>query len=279
VWKTFFGLKYITWMWRKFAFVQKRFCADKVNRLLIFAYKLSNKIIDNMTITEKSIKLLWSNAAGQCSFIGCQQRLTIGQAAYEAPYTLGEMAHIKGEKQGSNRYDKNQTTEQRDSYENLILLCPTHHTLIDKPENEKIYSVNVLTKMKIDHENYILKRLEVEELSNVEKVKDKIAVYLAENRQAWLQYGPYSDVAQRNPNSDEIYVVWISERLSTIIPNNRIIVGLLEANRRLFNRQEQIIISQFLSHANSYEKWVRDEISYQGVMPFPVDFEHLVMGG
>ncbi|HAY96656.1 HNH endonuclease, partial [Shewanella sp.] len=54
------------------------------------------------------------------------------------------MAHIKGNKLGSNRYDPEQTDVERDSYENLILLCPTHHTLIDKAENESEFSVELL---------------------------------------------------------------------------------------------------------------------------------------
>lgn len=231
-----------------------------------------------MAIKEKAIKLLWANAAGRCSFTDCEERLTVEQAAQAAPHTLGEMAHIKGKRKESNRYDKNQKDEHRDSYENLILLCPTHHTLIDKPENENIYSVDVLVKMKIVHEDNVSKRLGVEDLSSIEKVKDKIAIYLAENRQAWLQYGPVSEAAQKNPHSKEIYAVWTSERLSTIVPNNRIIASLLEANRKFFSIQDQAIISQFMSHKDSYEKWVNDEIPYQGVMRFPVDFEKLITG-
>ncbi len=231
-----------------------------------------------MAITEKTIKLLWANAAGRCSFTDCEEKLTIEQAANVAPYTLGQMAHIKGEKAGSNRHDKSQTNEERDNYENLILLCPTHHTLIDKPENEKVYSVDILMKMKVAHENNISKRLDVKEFSSVERVKDKIAIYLAENRQAWLQYGPMSDTAQKNPQSEEIYAVWTSERLSTIVPNNRTITSILEANRNLFDKQEQPIVSQFLAHAKSYDKWVKDEIPYQAVTRFPIDFEHLITG-
>ena len=109
-------------------------------------------------------------------------------------------------------------------------------------------------------------------------MKDIIAIYLAENRQVWLQYGPQSDAAQKNPHNNEIYAVWTSERLSTIVPNNRIIANILEANRNLFSRQDQTIISRFLSHANSYEKWVKDEIPYQAVMRFPVEFEYLITG-
>lgn len=231
-----------------------------------------------MAITEKAIKLLWANAAGRCSFTDCEERLTIEQAAHVAPYTLGEMAHIKGEKAGSNRHNKSQTNEERNGYENLILLCPNHHTLIDKPENEEVYSVDVLLKMKIMHETNILKRLEVKEFATVEQVKDKIAIFLTENRHVWQQYGPLSDVAQKNPHSQEIYAVWTSARLSTIVPNNRIIARLLETNRNLFSRKEQAIISQFLSHVNSYEKWVQDEIPYQAVTRFPIDFEHLILG-
>jgi len=84
-----------------------------------------------VAISSKSIKLLWSNAAGRCSFTGCNERLTVEQAAEFAPYTIGEMAHIKGNKAGSNRYDESQPDTERDSYENLILLCPNHHTRID----------------------------------------------------------------------------------------------------------------------------------------------------
>lgn len=231
-----------------------------------------------MAIREKAIKLLWSNAAGRCSFTDCKERLTVEQAAQSAPHTLGEMAHIKGKREGSNRYDKDQIGEQRDSYENLILLCPNHHTMIDKPENEGIYTVDVLMEMKIAHENNVSKKLEVSGISSIDALKDRIAIYLAENHQAWTQYGPLSETAQKNPHNDEIYAVWVSERLSTIVPNNRAIVSLLKAYRNLFSRSDQAIISQFLSHANSYEIWVNDEIPYQAVLRFPVDFERLITG-
>lgn len=229
-----------------------------------------------MTISEKAIKLLWSNAAGRCSFVDCDERLTVEQAAHSAPHTLGEMAHIKGKNEESNRYDETQTDKQRDSYENLILLCPNHHTLIDKPENEETYSVDVLTQMKINHEAHISRRLEAASISDVNNLKDQIAVCLAENHQAWLQYGPLSENARKNPHSDEIYAIWLSERLSTIVPNNRIIVGLLESHRNLLGRPAQRIVSQFLMHAKSYERWVNDEITYQAVLRFPVEFEALM---
>ena len=94
-----------------------------------------------MAITEKSIKLLWSNAAGRCSFTGCTEKLTVEQAAESAPHTLGEMAHIKGRRKDANRYDATQNDVERDDYENLILLCPNHHTLIDKKIQLTIFRI------------------------------------------------------------------------------------------------------------------------------------------
>ena len=231
-----------------------------------------------MAITPKSIKILWSNAAGRCSFTDCKERLTVEQSSHLATYTLGEMAHIKGDKAGSNRYDKDQTSLQRNGYENLILLCPAHHTLIDKPENENIYRVELLLRMKIVHENKISMRLEAEKITNADELKNRISIYLAENQQAWMQYGPLSDAAQKNPQSAEIHAIWLSERLSTIVPNNRIIVGLLKANRNLFSISEQLIVSQFVTHERSYEMWVRDVAPYQAVLRFPIDFHRLITG-
>jgi len=229
-----------------------------------------------MAITEKAIKLLWSNAAGRCSFTDCEERLTVEQAAHSAPHTLGEMAHIKGKNKGSNRYDEAQTDKERDSYGNLILLCPNHHTLIDKPENEEMYSVGVLTQMKIEHEERISRRLEAISISDVNDLKDQIAIFLAENHQAWSHYGPLSENACKNPHNEEMYAIWLSERLSTIVPNNRVIVVLLENHRNLLGRSSQRIVSEFLMHANSYERWVNNEITYQAVLRFPVEFETLI---
>ncbi|RON15936.1 HNH endonuclease [Pseudomonas brassicacearum] len=232
-----------------------------------------------MAITEKSIKLLWSNAAGRCSFTDCDERLTVEQAASSAPHTLGEMAHIKGKNTGSNRYDEHQTDMQRDGYENLILLCPNHHTLIDKAENEEKYSVEMLLEMKILHEACISSRLTSVNITNIEDLKTEISICLAENRQAWLQYGPLSENAQKSPNNEKLYALWLSERLTTIVPNNRVVTKLINKHRKLFHRSNQHIISQFLSHATSYEKWVNDEVPYQAVLRFPIEFENLIMEG
>ena len=231
-----------------------------------------------MSIKEKTIKILWSNAAGVCSFKSCDKKLTTDGAEGIPAYTIGEMAHIKGNRPGSNRHDPTQSQDDRDDYKNLILLCPTHHTEIDKPENEKLYSIEVLYEMKKEHENFISNRLNTMVIDSLEDLKDHISIYLSENHQAWEHYGPLSENARKFPNDESIYALWITERLSTIVPNNRTIEKLLQDNRYFIPRKNQNLVSKFIQHVESYEKWVNDEITYHAIQKFPEDFESFILG-
>lgn len=224
---------------------------------------------------EAPAPLLWANAAGRCSFTDCQCRLCTDDAGNSAPFTLGEMAHICGEKSGANRHDPSQTTEERDDYANLILLCPNHHTMIDKSENEKRYSVEVLQAMKSNHEKFVGERLHPHAFIDKRQVAERIFPLLKQNHDVFLAYGPHSEIARRNPESDA-HGIWKSERLATIIPNNRIMAKLTAANAELFTADEQAIFKKFELHARSYEKWVNDEITYESVVRFPIDFDALI---
>jgi hypothetical protein len=180
-----------------------------------------------MAINHKSIKLLWAAAAGRCAFPDCWERLCSQQAGDVAPFTLGEMAHICGEKPGANRHDASQSDADRDDYTNLILLFPTHHRLIDRKENETVCSANGLYAMKAAHEARVLERLSMHQAPSKSDLARNMLILLEENRQCWAQYGPRSELALTQPHNDAAYEVWMSERLSVIVPNNRKIANIL----------------------------------------------------
>ena len=98
------------------------------------------------------MKLLWGNSAGRCSFSKCSIKLTSSNHINEVGCIIGEMAHIAGAKETANRHDRTMSAKQRDDYRNLILLCPTHHTLIDKNESESKFTTADLLEMKAAHE-------------------------------------------------------------------------------------------------------------------------------
>ncbi len=63
---------------------------------------------------------------------------------------IGDICHIEAAEKGGERFNAMQTDEQRSSFENLILLCANHHRITN---NIEIYSVQILKKIKREHEN------------------------------------------------------------------------------------------------------------------------------
>nr|WP_321353131.1 ABC-three component system protein [uncultured Methanoregula sp.] len=96
-------------------------------------------------------KLLWGRARSLCSI--CRCRLDKEKESGEF-FTIGINAHIKGENPTAARFDPNMSDKERQNYDNLILLCPTHHEEIDKhPEK---FTVSSLQQIKKRHEEFIL---------------------------------------------------------------------------------------------------------------------------
>lgn len=63
---------------------------------------------------------------------------------------VGEIAHIAAAEEGGKRWDATMDDDQRNSNENLIVLCPNHHTLIDSDEDT--YTTPMLLEAKRTHE-------------------------------------------------------------------------------------------------------------------------------
>ncbi len=106
-----------------------------------------------MSISEQDIKLLWGRAAERCSFPDCRIKLTQDKKLASNSFPLGEQAHIVGATKAAPRGKSNLTKKERDSYYNLILLCPNHHRLIDK--NHEDYTVEKLHLFKDQHEYWV----------------------------------------------------------------------------------------------------------------------------
>jgi hypothetical protein len=109
-----------------------------------------------MGISDKDQKILWARAAGRCSMEDCRMALTLDPQGAAAA-TVGEMAHIVGKGKGSARSESLLTEDERDSYANLVLMCPTHHTLIDTDEER--YPVEILHQIKTTHELWVTESL------------------------------------------------------------------------------------------------------------------------
>ena len=96
------------------------------------------------------MKFLFAHSWNHCFFAGppraCEEELT----NRKWKRVQGQIAHIKGEKPGSARYDPDQSEKERQCVDNLMLLCPNHHKLIDDLEPDA-YPVAMLVKMRDQH--------------------------------------------------------------------------------------------------------------------------------
>ena len=102
-----------------------------------------------MAISPKHQSTLWGRAGGRCSICKCDLAPIREQTG---DLTLGEMAHIIARSPDGPRGTAGNRADA-DSYQNLILLCPTHHRLVDKAPDD--YSVDELRERKRVHEQAV----------------------------------------------------------------------------------------------------------------------------
>ena len=111
--------------------------------------------MSNRYIPRPVINTLWAKSGGRCAI--CRTEIILQEKNNPTP--IGEVAHIKGINPGSARYNPNMSDEERNSYENLIILCPTCHSKIDKNFSE--YTAETLKQIKIKHERWVKEQLRI----------------------------------------------------------------------------------------------------------------------
>ncbi len=220
-------------------------------------------------IKERDLKLLWGRAAGRCAYPGCNCELTC--FIENENCTIGEMAHIISH--SPNAVMRNDGIGGDNSYENLILLCPTHHALIDKEEFKHKYTEEILKEWKRQHEQKVYNFCSVPQFGSWNEIRIEILKRLLENRMIWKHYGPNSQEATSKPISNTI-TIWELRRVDTIIPNNERILHIIDNHTHLLPQTLAFLnaVEEFRIHTLSYKKHVYDG-PIEGYARFPTNFE------
>ena len=112
--------------------------------------------VSSHRVLERQVKALWGRAAARCSFTGCREELaTPSDSTRNGLSLIGEQAHIVAysDSPTAPRSDPSYPKEARNNYENLILLCPNHHKIVDEDDDK--YDANCLREMKREHEQWV----------------------------------------------------------------------------------------------------------------------------
>jgi hypothetical protein len=139
-----------------------------------------------MNISLKTQKMLWGRAASRCSYPSCRIELVIDASETDDESLIGDVCHIVAVEPNGPRGNSSLTSDQRDKYENLILLCKVHHKLIDDQFIE--YNVEKLKMMKMAHEQWVH-----ESLTGYDAAKQKDDEYYAWLIEEWSERAEIDD--------------------------------------------------------------------------------------
>lgn len=201
-----------------------------------------------MAISERVKRLLWARSGGFCQNPSCQKDFFVFFADGTIT-SMEELAHIIARSNKGPRSEKGINTKLKDDYENIILLCPNCHTLIDK--NPDQYPVGILKEWKKNHEQSIKSLFSVPIYQDRGSLRREINKILLENKQIFQTYGPHS--VHSNYLLTDAEKAWIRYIHLKILPNNRKIVELLSKNIHLLTEEEKLILEKFKIHQEAFE--------------------------
>lgn len=98
-----------------------------------------------MNPSSHTVKRLFAVSSNRCAFPRCKTPLVDSGGK-----VTGRICHIRARSPKGPRYDPSRTDLERNAFENLLLLCPIHHDVVDADTDS--YTVDRLVSMKREHE-------------------------------------------------------------------------------------------------------------------------------
>lgn len=213
---------------------------------------------------------LFSEAAGRCQNPACNLPLfhDIGKTTIH----IGEMAHVFAANDDGPRPNRALSAAQRGNYDNLILLCPSCHTKIDKAAAE--FPDTLILEWKRRHSERINELFGAVAYASRLEARKAIEPVLAENHLIFRKYGPNN--GYRYDPESELAGTWKSKMLDTVLPNNRMIANILVVNRALLSSDEQETLARFHLHIADLEARHLTGTPSASAERFPASMENML---
>ncbi len=218
-----------------------------------------------MGIKEKDIKLLWGRAGNRCSIPNCRIKLSHDKKTATESFPIGEQAHIVGKEEGSARSKSILSMEDRDSYHNLILLCPTHHTVIDK--NVEDYPVEKIHMIKSQHEVWVdttlsesnERKLSADEIAYTHLIDMSVEDCLFSAWENWIS-ALYSTSHQLEINTYDKIIQYTFKMYKAVWPGTKV---ELESALKYFSEMMNIMLGFYMKNADSKGEYYIEDRSYK----------------
>ena len=100
---------------------------------------------EKRSYSDATLKELYGRAAGHCTL--CNTPICYDLNTHQI-FNIGQIAHIEAFSDKGPRSNLDLKAEERNSIENLILLCGSCHLKIDNKKTEKLYTIEYLKNLK-----------------------------------------------------------------------------------------------------------------------------------
>jgi hypothetical protein len=190
---------------------------------------------------------LFADSGGYCQRPECSNRLFVDTGSKNIH--LAEMAHIIAAGGAGPRSNAAVTQKEKGVYDNLILLCANCHTTVDKAPAD--FPDTLLKEWKRKHVERIAGLFGAVVYADRASARKAIEPALTENRAIFEKYGPNNDYRE-NPES-EVARVWQRKMRAIILPNNRKILTIIDANQHHLTLGEIQTLEAFRQHVDDLE--------------------------
>ena len=132
--------------------------------------KQNDRSMKSRSYSPKTLKILFAQSGDLCTYPECTNNIIEPATEQSDDQVLGQVCHIYALSEQGPRGKPGLTKEELNSPENLILLCPTHHAIVDGQHES--YPAEKLKEWKQNHESRIQESLRNLEPANVNSLSN-----------------------------------------------------------------------------------------------------------
>lgn len=214
------------------------------------------KIIPDLTATgaemaeRKTIPVatklrLFAEASGHCQKPDCLDALFPVELGGDKH--IAEMAHmIPHGEAGPRHADRPAGDFDPDAFENLILLCPTCHTMIDK--DPAGFPRSILLEWKRNHLAKLAAKQGIKAYGNRADARAAVVGVMAENKAIWDKFAPEHGTSFEYDPEAAAARAWEQRMRSVILPNHYRAQAIIRANLGLATDDERRTFAEYQEH-------------------------------
>lgn len=194
----------------------------------------------------RNIKLkLFAESGGHCQRPNCLKPLF--PVDMGGNMHIAEMAHVIPHGETGPRHEERPSEEfEANSFENLILLCPTCHTIIDKAPDS--YPRSMLLDWKRNHFITLVHSQGIIRYEERKQARDAVIAAMDENKAIWKEFAPCDGASFEFDPESETANAWSQRMRSVILPNHFHIQAMIRINQCHLTVEEREIFAQYREH-------------------------------